>query len=134
MSNHYKRLHKQSYYATICYCRQKPYYVTLRVGFRQLFFFFGTGISLSGGLTICKKYAKFFVQSAVTKTRFSGKIPREDAIWCEAFGPLPERIPLPSRVCGNATPGTPVKASMSGSVFRATRVEPWNTAYYVSHP
>jgi len=33
---------------------------------------------------------------------------------------------------GNGCPGTPVKASMSGSVRRATRVEPWNA--FVSHP
>ena len=32
---------------------------------------------------------------------------------------------------GNAGPGAPVKASMSGSIA-ATRVEPWNT--FVSHP
>ena len=29
----------------------------------------------------------------------------------------------------NALPGAPVKASMSGSAGRATRVEPWNTLY-----
>ena len=83
------------------------------------------------GLTSPEKYAKFSLIKAVTKTRAAGKIPREVPIWCKGAVPLPSAIPLPSRVCGNATPGAPVKASMSDG-YAVTRVEPWNT--FVSHP
>ena len=69
------------------------------------------------GLTFEKKYDKFSI-SAVTKTRVAGKILREVPVWCKGAVPLPVTIPLPSRVCGNATPGAPVKASMSDGLCR----------------
>ena len=100
--------------------------------FRQKTATFDPGFSFSKGLTICKKYAKFFVQSAVTKTRFSGKIPREDAALVQGIC-TPAGEDTTSEPQGrNALPGAPVKASMSGSESGATRVEPWNT--FVSHP
>ena len=81
-----------------------------------------------GGLTNRGICARFYMKKAVTKTRIPGKNPREASIWCKDAVPLPGMIPLPSRMCGNAMPGAPVKASMSGGVmYTATRVEPWNT-------
>ena len=65
------------------------------------------------------------------KTRRFGKIPREAAIWCKAAVTLPDRIPLLSRVRGNATPGAPVKASMSGF---ARSNQGGTVEYFVSHP
>ena len=44
----------------------------------------------------------FLYKKAVMKTRGSGKIPREDAIWCKATVTLPETIPLLS--CGEEMP------------------------------
>ena len=69
------------------------------------------------GLTFEKKYVKFSL-SAVTKTRVTGKIPREASVWCKDAVPLPVTIPLPSRVCGNATPVAPVIEPMSDGVSR----------------
>ena len=71
---------------------------------------------------------------AAMKTRGCGKTPREGFVWCKKPVTLPRTIPLLSCVCGNATPGAPVKASMSGLCNEATRVEPWNTLKFVSHP
>ena len=82
-----------------------------------VFFPFCTGFAAFSGLTFEKKYDKFSL-SAVTKTCVTGKIPREASVWCKDAVPLPVTIPLPSRVCGNAMPGAPVKASMSDGLCR----------------
>ena len=85
-------------------------------------------------LTFPGNCAIFSLIKATTKTRAGSKIPREGAIWCKASVTLQSAIPLPSRVCGNATPGAPVNASMSDGRKAVTRVEPWNTEMTVSHP
>ena len=65
---------------------------------RSLYFFSIRQTNLScRGLTFAKFCVRFSLIKAVMKTRFSGKIPREDAVWCKASVPLPERIPLLSR-------------------------------------
>ena len=71
---------------------------------------------------------------AAMKTRGLVRYPEREPLWCKASVPLPMPIPLLSCVCGNAMPGAPVKASMSGLCNEATRVEPWNTLKFVSHP
>ena len=65
------------------------------------------------------------------KTCIPGKILREGAIWCEVPVPLPGVIPLLSCARGNAVPGAPVKASMSG---RAICNQGGTVEYFVSHP
>ncbi len=65
---------------------------------------------------------------------FPVRFPERKPLCCKASVPLPQTIPLPSRIGGNAMPGTPVNASMSDGSFTVTRVEPWNTLMLVSHP
>ena len=85
-----------------------------------------------GGLTLRKKYVRFFLVKAVMKTCFSGKIPREGAILVQGIRNPAGKDTTSELPGGNTGTGAPVKASMSGSACRATRVEPWNT--FVSHP
>ena len=81
------------------------------------------------GLTSVWICVRFYLLKAVMKTRDPRRIPREDAIlvqgicntvWIDTTSEPPGR---------NARMGAPITASMSGSVRRATRVEPWNTLY-----
>ena len=125
----YNCLHKQSIPVTFFMSPRAEIMVTLRT-FSPLSSLFRRVFRPFSGLTFKKIYVKFSL-SAVTKTCVTGKIPREASVWCKDAVPLPVTIPLPSRVCGNATPGAPVKASMSDG-YAVTRVEPWNT--FVSHP
>ena len=46
------------------------------------------------------------------------KVPREDAVLVKSICFLLFAIPLLSCMCGNAIPGAPVKASMSGEAIR----------------
>ena len=82
--------------------------------FVRTFLFLTWGSSLKP-IDFLKNLWYFSLGKAKTKTRADCQIPREDAIWCKASVTLRSTIPLPSRVCGNATPGAPVNASMSGS-------------------
>ena len=77
-----------------------------------------TGFFFPRGLTFEKKCVKFLSRKATTKTRVLGQLPREGPVCCNGPAFLPETIPLPSRIGGNAMPGAPVTASMSDGVCR----------------
>ena len=82
-------------------------------------------------LTFPSKSARLFSRKAATKTRASVRFPERVPLWCKASVPLPQAIPLLSRVRGNATPGAPVKASMSDGICRN---QGGTVEYFVSHP
>ena len=71
------------------------------------------GFSCSGGLTRRRKYDKFFVENAMTKTCIPGKIPREDTILVQgvrntALDDTTSELPT-----GNGWTGAPVTVPMS---------------------
>ena len=74
----------------------------------------------------------FFIKSCDEDIRF-GKNLREEPVGARLCFPA-ESGTTSEPVAGNGSPGAPVIASMSGLVRKATRVEPWNTNVYVSHP
>ena len=82
-------------------------------------------------LTFCIKYATFFVQKAVTKTRGPGKIPREGAILVQGIRNTAGDDTTSELRGRNAPTGAPVKASMSG---RAICNQGGTVEYFVSHP
>ena len=134
VSNSYKCLHKLSRYAVSSLFWLPRHYGQLHRPFRQNFSPFDNRFPPGKPLTFSKICDIFSMVKAKTKTCVGSKILREGAVWCKASVTLQSAIPLPSRVCGNATPGAPVNASMSDGRKAVTRVEPWNTASYCIPP
>ena len=113
VSKSYKLFHCESYCVIFDKILSPSSYGNLSRRVRQRSFFFDLEFPPLWGLTFPKKCAKFWSEKAKTKTRVWGKPPREGPVCCNGSVVLPQTIPLPSRIGGNAMPGTPVTASMS---------------------
>ena len=64
-----------------------------------------------------RKYDKFFVENAMTKTRIPGKIPREDATMVQGGCNTAPDDTTSEPPGGNIGTGAPVKASMSDGLW-----------------
>ena len=80
---------------------------------------------------MCRKYDKFFVENAMTKTCIPGKIPREDAILVQGVCNTALDDTTSEPPDGNIGTGAPVKASMSDGWCRN---QGGTVEYFVSHP
>ena len=90
-----------------------------------------TGFSADWGLTRRRKYDKFFVENAMTKTCIPGKIPREDTILVRGVRNTAPDDTTSELPVGNGRTGAPVIVPMSDGLCRN---QGGTVEYFVSHP